>query len=72
MTEQETTRTGGHAFPDNRQDGMTLLDYFAAAAIPALMDEIGTGTELRWVKISHKAYLIADAMVGKRTSRGGD
>lgn len=75
---------GGSAFPapefyDEKQigssEGMTLRDYFAAHAMPAILDiestsDIGPG---RCIFDSHAvakaAYQIADAMIAARKAR---
>jgi hypothetical protein len=57
--------SGGSAFPDFRQDGMTLRDYFAAKAMAAMLTDpswkghtIGTAAET--------SYQMADAMLAER------
>lgn len=53
-------------------DGMTLRDYFAAKALPALIEKLnfsGAYNEQRQgesVYLGSKAYLIADAMIEAR------
>jgi len=64
MSEQNIN-DGGSAFPTETlhgQDyGMTLRDYFAAAALRGLVDE---GHGLR--EIADECYLLADAMLERR------
>ena len=64
MSDKET---GGNAFPDEFNDGMTLRDYFAAKAMQAMIpvwaskDDIWNEEELAdW------AYEQADAMLRVR------
>lgn len=69
-----TINDGGPAFPtsaDNghsvNQDGMTLRDYFAAKALPAVIDYQNTGHEFN-ERVAEAAYAMADAML---RARGG-
>lgn len=71
------TRDGGPAFPltfdevpakslhqaevNKRKLGMSLRDYFAAAALPALLD-----TEMIGEPVATMAYQMADAMLEAR------
>jgi hypothetical protein len=66
------TNTGGPAFPSHgsmgevAHEGMTLRDYFAAKAIPAILEQkdVHDGRELTnaaWI-----AYQMADAMLKVR------
>lgn len=56
-------QAGGSAFPiDGVSGGMTLRDYFAAAALPAIIQESRQGT-VNDVKI---AYQYANAMLAER------
>lgn len=48
------------------QDGMTLRDYFAAAALTGLLDQAGT---LRDKVLAKWAYDLADAMLKARESQ---
>ena len=50
-----------HIYP---QSGMTLRDYFAAAALPQLM--IGARSFLDAAGLASGAYVIADAMLAER------
>jgi len=57
---------GGPAFPDDRwQAGMTLRDYFAAAALQGLMAEYDPEDELEQ-HIAKWSYKAADAMLKAR------
>ena len=57
-----------YAFPcvddEYLQEGMTLTDYFAAKAIPSLIDRRYTS-----VYIARRSYEIADAMMKVRNER---
>lgn len=74
---------GGHAFPktgnfnqdqpadcDSRdQNGMSLRDYFAAKALPAVIE---AGSKQKSVPVNHEivaqtCYAIADAMIEERS-----
>lgn len=56
---------GGSAFPDFKQTGMTLRDYFAAKAMQALVSKpIGTPKDA--LAIPKTAYALADAMLVER------
>lgn len=65
---------GGPAFPsypqEENHDGMTLRDYFAAAALNALIRiapmAIAGGEAPTPSKIAEEAYLLADAMLEDR------
>lgn len=79
-----TTKDGGPAFPtqyegSTRSDGagMTLRDYFAAKALPALIDRakyerfdltIGTAKTIDELA-AVRAYAIADAMLRVRGAK---
>ena len=57
---------GGPAFPDDRwQAGMTLRDYFAAAALQGLMAQYDPEDELEH-HIAKWSYSIADAVLKAR------
>jgi hypothetical protein len=70
---------GGPAFPAQEQidypsisvtqhyPGMTLRDYFAARALPALIADGVLSNH-----VGKAAYGIADAMIAARTNGGGD
>ncbi|EPA9245224.1 hypothetical protein ACQ8FT_004045 [Yersinia enterocolitica] len=76
----ETIKTGGPAFaatgrPDQqfiKQEGMTLLDYFAAKAMQGIIrrwDGHGFGggpNSPEYKELADSAYLIADAMIKAR------
>lgn len=71
------TRGGGPAFPVTLGEslggplhGMSLRDYFAAAALPACLVDAWAHEELDAVAVED-AYSIADAMLAER-SKGGD
>lgn len=62
----------GPAFPTDRHEGMTLLDYFAAKAMAAM---IGTSSE-PWSSgcenyVATNAYAMAEAMLAEREKRNG-
>ncbi len=76
-----TTNDGGPAFPrpistDEHatgcnilagQDGMTLRDYFAAAALTGLLASCtGGDAYTAWPLAAEDAYRMADAMLGER------
>lgn len=74
-----TIETGGPAFPNEgyaRFEGMTLRDYFAAKAMPAVYrdfwDDVRAGRndcvpEYWKMGIAIDAYAMADAMLAART-----
>lgn len=66
--------TGGPAFPRNildhghgvtvaHESGMTLRDYFAAKALPAMLEVCSTNQ-----RAAEEAYAVADAMLKARES----
>jgi hypothetical protein len=57
--------TGGQAFPDEANDGLTILDYFAAEAMQAFITKSGGGgTDKRANKvIADISYSVANAML---------
>ena len=62
-----------HAFPThpdvrNKDDGMTLRDYFAAKAMQSLMttDQSLMATDHTMIDIAETAYMMADRMVEER------
>jgi hypothetical protein len=66
---------GGAAFPvDSNSDtpgftntGMSLRDYFAAAALPALLSaELGSDARTVEKALARAAYRLADAMIAER------
>ncbi len=71
-------KTGGPAFPeiftDNRNGppdtysagGMTLRDYFAAKALPMVMQLNKTNLTIDWFGEAKEAYKYADAMIKAR------
>lgn len=64
-----TSDNGGSAFPTTalkRCDGMTLLDYFAAKAMAALIASNDEGAGDRIEDIPTYAYQIAEAMLKAR------
>jgi len=69
MNEPAFPRTGNFSqdqesvFDSTTQDGMSLRDYFASAALPALLDEV---TVLKPEQVAGKAYELADAMLAER------
>ena len=61
------------ADPDGpMQQGMTLRDYFAAKALPAVIDKVPSGTGLgvsypeNTLGVARAAYALADAMLKAR------
>lgn len=73
-------QNGGPAFPvpgttQDHEIGMTLRDYFAAKAMPAIYTDFWTsvrngehGCDERWAKgVARDAYALADAMLDART-----
>jgi len=65
---------GGPAFPvsipgagDNGVHGMSLRDYFAAQAVPALIKRFGIMDEPANAVVAEQAYDIADAMLTQRS-----
>ena len=66
-------KDGGPAFPENRWDqiGMTLRDYFAAKAMPQLIQIIhgnhaSIGSNEGMKSAAEAAYGVADAMLKAR------
>jgi|688.fasta_scaffold00954_19 hypothetical protein len=64
--------TGGPAFPHKTSlgycHGMTLRDYFAAAALPHI--DFGTRSDDEYFELrARDAYLIADAMLKAREAK---
>lgn len=67
---------GGSAFPDFKQTGMSLRDYFAAQALAGIMSNaIGLGTLAKEARednvsyadaIANSVYELADAMIAER------
>jgi hypothetical protein len=59
-----------HAFPfdsDRQTRGMTLRDYFAAAVLPAVYEELNNAEGIfKRSDIAKHAYLMADAMLKER------
>ena len=70
--------TGDPAFPSHgdmgevTHEGMTLRDYFAAKAMPAVYADYcasarQTGFDVGWVNfVAQEAYEMADAMIAER------
>lgn len=66
-----TKPDGGSAFPDFKQTGMSLRDYFAGQALPAAIGALNNGGALtvrgeQLEMIAKYAYDIADAMITER------
>ena len=59
--------TGGMAFPDSVNDGMTLLDYFAGQVL-SQKDDINM-SEIK--QLAQDCYEIAEAMVAEKHRREG-
>jgi hypothetical protein len=57
--------TGYDARSGNYNEGMTLRDYFAAAAMQGLL-AADSGNDLTYEKGAEMAYMQADAMLEKR------
>lgn len=48
--------------------GMTLRDYFAAAALQGICSTLNVAGEVKYTLIAEDAYKIADAMIAKRST----
>ena len=49
------------------QEGMSLRDYFAAAALPAVIGgRVATGADLNQKSIADECYALADALLARR------
>ena len=59
---------GGEPLSKKQISGMTLLDYFAAKAMQALILKDSEGLSKK--TIAHGAYLNADEMLREREKRG--
>ena len=70
MNEPAFPRTGSFnatqesVYDSTTQDGMTLRDYFAAAALPQIIAD--APAKDAWSKIAFRAYELADAMLAER------
>lgn len=62
---------GGSAFPSEyyAEQGMTLRDYFAAAALQGLAVNSHNFDNMSDKSIAENAYLIADAMIKARKGK---
>ncbi len=72
------TTNDQHAFPTTEQifdprtsgvvsySGMTLRDYFAAAALPTIVHDWCESDPKHYDKVAENAYLLADAMFKAR------
>jgi len=66
---------GGPAFPRSAtdhchsQEGMTLRDYFAAAALQPLVTSAIELDHVKWDATAQHAYLIADALLKAREAK---
>lgn len=77
MTDTNKIDDGGNAFPIQASEasgaeyahvGMTLRDYFAAAAIDTLYSRVTRGNEERQMEACARVcYQIADAMIKARS-----
>jgi hypothetical protein len=70
-TEQPKIDDGGQAFPHCYFidiTGMSLRDYFAAAAMQGMLASGGTYDS--WAALVRDAYAVADAMLAARKSGG--
>lgn len=76
MTEEE--KTGGPAFPSTHESmdprnpgwvggGMTLRDYFASIALPAILAQKDIMDQREWVNAAWIAYRLADKMIDERS-----
>lgn len=69
---KKSIKDAGPAFPTqhvsqgNTVPGMTLRDYFAAQALPALVTSAFECNHDKWDATAQHAYLIADAMLKAR------
>lgn len=68
-------KDGGPAFPTlpdtpPQWDGMSLRDYFAAAALPVIISEC-TAPTIGTSAAAALAYSMADAMLAERAKTGG-
>jgi hypothetical protein len=57
------------AFPNNRSEGMTLRDYFAAKALQGMMSDHTRDNSAK--EIADYAYQLADAMMKARNGDTG-
>lgn len=62
----EETSNHIQAFPDKYETGMTLRDYFAAAALTGLCAHSGTMNLVNVESTVSRSYEIADAMLNQR------
>lgn len=62
-----TTRAGGITF-ENIAPGMTLLDYFAVAAVGSLAKQYATEFS---PELAVRAYDVAEAMIAEKRKREG-
>jgi hypothetical protein len=66
--------TGGTAFPTNdnptfsASEGMTLRDYFAAKALPAILEQMDVCDGRQLTNSAWIAYQMADAMLQARNN----
>jgi hypothetical protein len=58
---------GGHGIAP-RCDGMTLRDYFAAAALQGIISSVFCTPEVTYKECADRAYGMADAMLAARES----
>ncbi len=49
--------------------GMTLRDYFAAAALQGICSTLNVAGEVKYTLIAEDTYKIADAMMAERSKR---
>lgn len=61
-----TAPTGGPAFPSPNEKGMTMRDYFAAAALPAIIEGTMPHSLHLPREAAQLAYAQADAMLQER------
>lgn len=74
------TQVAPHGDPDysdyipgmKGKEGMSLRDYFAAAAMNTLIRCASPGPETLWVRIAEEAYRSADAMLKEREKNGNN
>jgi hypothetical protein len=63
--------------PKPTDDGVTLRDYFAAAALPGIVTQLRAGVSMLAgvdglaAAVAKEAYALADAMLAERAKRDG-
>ena len=64
-----TINDGIDGFTERKNNGMTLRDYFAAAALPTLVTSAIELDHVKWDATAQHAYLCADAMIKAREAK---